>query len=173
MPNRMEEAMSKGAGKVKAATARLKGLTGVFNHLAEEHTEASTLLKRAKSAHEPAKQQDIWLKLRKELLSHEKAEMSEVYSELERHNATRELVMRHNREAEQLERAIAQVDQADYGTEAWQARLSALEQLVKEHVHEEEHDFFPKAQDALDQETIRDLEQRFEQAKKAIMAKLD
>ncbi len=173
MPNRMEEAMSKGAGKVKAATARLKGLTGVFNHLAEEHTEANSLLKRAKSAEDPAKQQDIWLKLRKELLSHEQAEMSEVYPELERHAATRQLVAHHNREAEQLERAIAQVDQAAYGTEAWHARLEALEQLLKEHVEKEEQSFFPKAQEALDQETIRDLQQRFELAKKSILARLD
>ena len=47
MPNPIEKMAAKGAGKVAAIGARAKGLTGVFNTLAEQHHEAAVLLKRA------------------------------------------------------------------------------------------------------------------------------
>jgi hypothetical protein len=167
MPNRIEEAVTKGAGKVKAATARVKGLKGIFNHLAEEHAQAGALLKMALSASDADKQQDLWSELRLELLSHERAEVAEVYPALERFPKMRSMLETHEAEAQKLEAAIAELDRTPYATETWHRRLHSLEQLINKHVDEEENEFFPAAQEQLDQSTVADLEPRFERAKQA------
>jgi hypothetical protein len=44
MPNRVEEATSAAMGAIKDVKATLKGLTGVFKHLMEEHGKVSALI---------------------------------------------------------------------------------------------------------------------------------
>lgn len=78
MPNRMDSMISKGAGMVKAVKARLEGLVGVFKTLAEQHGEVAALLKRLQ--HSPDKRSELWPEIRRELLSHERAELREVYA---------------------------------------------------------------------------------------------
>ena len=172
MPNRMEKIAAEGAGIAKATSARLKGLYGVFNTLAKQHGEASVLLNRAESTDDAEKQQDIWNKLRAELLSHEQGELSEVYPELGKHQMMQNVARRHASEARQLESAIASVDAASYGTESWKSAIGALHELVKKHVDEEEKEFFPLATDVMDEHTADVVDQRFKAAKQAAMQKL-
>lgn len=171
MPNPLERAAAKGAGATKAAAARVKGLYGVFNTLAKEHAEASVLLNRAEGASDAAKQRDLWRKLRAELLSHEQGELKEVYSTLAEHQMMQDVVSRHESQAQQLESAIASVDGAAYGTEAWKGAVKALHELVKAHVDEEETEFFPLATDVMDKKSAEAVDERFKQTKKSIMAK--
>jgi hemerythrin-like domain-containing protein len=172
MPNHIEEAMSKAAGKVKAATARVKGLTGVFNHLAEEHAQATSLLKLTKAASDPSKQGELWSALRKEILAHERAELLHVYPVLERHEATRDMAERHREEAAELELALANVGRSNVGTAQWFERFAHLEEVVKKHIEEEEQQLFPLAQSTVDRATSDDLRSRFESTKMSLMESL-
>src|SRR5690606_23901841 len=130
------------------------------------------LLMRAKSTNDPAKQQDIWQKIRVELLSHERAELAEVYPELEKYADTRDIALRHQAEAEQLETAVQRVEATSFGTDDWHQSLRSLTDLVKHHVDEEEKSFFPRAMGTLDKDIARDLDQRFRLTKDAIKAEL-
>ena len=123
MPNRMEEMASKAMGKAKEGKAAATGLTGVFRTLAEQHGEVSALLKRAKSSDDPARRTELWQKIRVELLSHERAEMREVYPVLREYAETRTLAEHHDREAKELESMISRLDGTDHLTHRVQASM--------------------------------------------------
>jgi len=169
MPNPLENVAAKAAGKAAAIGAHAKGLTGVFATLAEQHREAGTLLKRAASATEPAKRRDLWSTLRRELLSHERGELATVYPAIEGHAATRDIALRHSDEAETLEAAISDIDRAGFDSPEWPALIQRLVTLVQQHVDEEEHEFFPRAQEALGKDTARDLEEPYLAAQERAM----
>jgi len=168
MPNRMDSIISKGAGAAKAVEARLHGLVGVFKVLAEQHGEASALLKRVKS--DPSKRAELWPKIRQELTSHEKGELREVYPVLREYAATRALADRHQTEADALSAQIDRIQALEMASSEWGRELERLIELVENHVREEEHDIFPKAQEAIGADRAKEIEPRFLAAKKQLAA---
>jgi hemerythrin superfamily protein len=169
MANPIENVIAKGAGKVAAIEARAKGLKGVFTKLAEQHREAATLLSRAESTTDVEKRRDLWREIKKQLISHERAELSEIYPMLSAYEATRDIVGRHGQEAQVLETTIRQIDAMSFDTPAWKTSIERLITLVKQHVAEEEGEFFPRAQQALGEEAVKQLEEPFMRAKQREM----
>jgi hemerythrin superfamily protein len=166
MPNRMDSMLSKGAGMMKGFKARLEGLTGVFKTLAEQHGEVAAMLKRLQS--KPEKKAELWPEIRRELLSHERGEMREVYPVLRQHVQTRALAEHHDQEAAELERLIERIDAA--AGDEWLAHYHQLVDMVIHHANEEESTIFPKAQEAIGDQVAKDLEPRFLAAKQQVMA---
>jgi hypothetical protein len=172
MPNPLETISAKSAGAAAAVSARAKGLTGVFNKLAQQHKEAATLLKRAERTHDPAKRQDLWNTVRRELLSHERAESNILYTELAMHAATQDIAERHSDEAQTLEATIAEIDVVGYDSPHWTPLVQRLITLVEHHVDEEENEFFPRAQDAIGKDAAHALEGPLVAAKERLMEEL-
>ena len=170
MPNPIENVMAKGAGKVAAVEARAKGLKGVFTKLAEQHREAATLLARADSTTDIDKRRDLWTEIKKQLVSHERAELAEIYPVLAGYDQTREIARLHDAEAQTLESTIMQLDAMTFETPAWKTTLEKLTALVKQHAEQEENDFFPRAQKTIGDEASRQLEDLFLKAQKRAMA---
>lgn len=170
MPNQFEEMLSKGAGTVGAAGAKIKGLSGVFVTLTEEHKEAAALLKRALASDEPKKRADLWGRLRRELLSHERAELQEIYPLLQgAEGAAQAIPLKHGERARLLEAQIENVERTPIDSEEWHEALSRLQETVEQHTKEEEAEFFPKAQEALGKDVAKDLDERYKVAKGAFM----
>jgi len=167
MANPIEQISVKVAGTAKAMKAGFEGLRGVFLHLAEEHGEVGALLKRVSKSDDAAIRRDHWSKIRSELLSHEQAEMAEVYPLLTSNEATREIVALHSQEAGQLKEAIAAVDAVDYASPAWGPAFERLITLVQQHVAEEENEFFPRAQEVIGEDQSKAVLERYEAAKQA------
>jgi hemerythrin superfamily protein len=163
MPSRLDSMMSKGAGVMKGVKARLDGLHGVFKTLAEQHGEVSAMLKRLQD--KPEKKAELWPEIRRELISHERAEMREIYPVLRQHAQTRALADHHDQEAAELERLIERLNMQ---TADWTTLFDQLVDTVIHHANEEENEIFPKAQDAIGDRTTKDLEARFLAAKKQI-----
>jgi hemerythrin superfamily protein len=172
MPNPVEKIAAKGAAKIAAVGARAKGLTGVFNKLAEQHQEAAVLLKRAEGVDDPAKRADLWQTIRRELLSHERGELNVVYPALKQNAAVSDIPRHHNDEVPALEAAIREIDAAGFESPSWSQLVGRLRNMVEHHATEEENEFFPRAEEALGKEASAELEVRFlaakEQAAKAI-----
>src|SRR5689334_19732337 len=103
MPNTLEQLTVKAVGTVKAVKAGFNGLRGVFLHLAEEHGEVVAMMKHVSKSKDAQVRREHYAKLRVELLSHELAELAELYPALAQLEGTRELVMLHDRQATQLE----------------------------------------------------------------------
>jgi hemerythrin superfamily protein len=171
MTNPVEELASKGMGAMKAGKATLEGLTGIFKRLAIEHGEVSALLLRVKSSSDPKVRAELFPKIRKELLSHEKGEMTVLYPVYREYAELAQIAEKHDMEAGQLEQMIATVEQTEYQDAAWASHFDALVDLVKRHVAEEEDEFFPKGEKALGERT-QSLELEFKQIKEAMLNSL-
>jgi hemerythrin superfamily protein len=166
----MDATLAHGMGKVKAIRARLSGLVGVFKTLAEQHGEVTMLLERAKASNEKFAQ--LWPTIRRELLSHEKAELREVYPMLRTREATRPLADHHDLEAQELEQLIRAVDELAIGAPERTELYNQLVATVVEHAREEETAIFPRAQEAIGKAQAEAIEATFLAAKQQIAQSL-
>ena len=164
--NRMDATLSHGMAKVKAIKARLSGLVGVFKTLAEQHGEVTMLLERARASNEKFVQ--LWPTIRRELISHEKAELREVYPMLRTREATRPLAEEHDLEAQELEQLIAAIDALPVAAPERAEVYNRLVNSVVEHAREEEREIFPKAQEAIGKPQAEALAATFLAAKHQI-----
>jgi hemerythrin superfamily protein len=171
MTNKVEELAAKVVGTAMAAKATLEGLEGVFRHLAREHGEVSTLLMRLKASSDPDTRRELWPTIRRELLSHEQAELREVYPVLRQNADTRAMADEHDQDAKSLEEVIHELTQTAVDSERWQPTLERLIAQVQEHVRDEEEEYFPIADRAF-KEGSEEIQERYEQAKAEAMRQL-
>ena len=167
MPSRTDQIISKTKGALKAVKATARGLGGVFRTLMVQHGEAAALLQRAKAS--PTKRIELWPDIRRELLSHERAEIRVLYPALRDHPETRALADHHDREASELEALVERMHHVDPRSSVWADLLDDLIELVQHHVSEEESEIFPRGHEALGAARSRALEDVFMAAKKAAM----
>lgn len=164
MTNKIEEVASKAMGVAKAAKAALEGFDGVFRHLVQEHGEVSALLMRLKLSSDPDTRRELWPNIRKELLSHERAEKRVVYPVFREEPETQSMADEHDQDADDLEEAINQLTGTPVDSAQWQPTLERLIAQVQEHVRDEEEEYFPIADRAF-KDRSKDMLARFEQAK--------
>lgn len=173
MPNLIEQASAKLAGKVGGVQASFDGLKGVFRKLVEEHKEVAVLLKRARASHDPEKRADLWAKLRAELVSHERAEINHVYHEFLPTGDGVDLGEAHEVEADELEVLVAELDALAFDADEWQPAMDRLQQTVLRHAAREEEHYFPRLQEAIGAVRATELEELYIRAKLAIVHDFD
>ena len=169
MPHPNEHAVASRAGTLGPLSTYSQSLTGVFRLLAEQHRQVARLLQRAERCADAAERQTLWIEIRRQLLSHERGEVLELYPALEGYDAARDIIAQHTRQAEELESVINEVEEVDYTSDVWTARVQDVVALFEEHVEEEEADFFPRAQDILGEQTSAELEERFIGAQRQVL----
>lgn len=169
MSNPIEEAAAKAAGKFAAVQATVRGLRGVFRKLAEEHREVAVLLKRAGTAPDPIKRSKLWARVRAEMTAHERAELQEVYPDVEAHPALCDVVTVHELEAKELTKLVAKVDGTKTESTQWALLLGAVEQVWLRHTDREENQFFPRIQGVIGNTRAEHLEVRYIATKQALM----
>ena len=164
----IEAIASEAMGAMKATKAKVAGLTGVFAHLAREHGKVTGLLLRLKASSDPELRSELFPKIRKELLSHEKGELAEVFPVLAEHSELAPFVEEHRRDADKLEARIDELSKTGYAEARWSKRLADLIENVSKHALEEENDFFPEASRVLGDKKTEQMLERFEAAKTRI-----
>lgn len=143
MPNQLEQAAANVMGAAKAIKGTLHGLSGVFTTLMEEHGKVSALLIRVKMSSDPEVRRELFPTIRKELLAHEKAEMTVLYPVYAQHPETATIAREHDSESPHLEAALARLQQLDAADPAWAHAFEQLVKVVEHHVKEEEISWFP------------------------------
>lgn len=166
MPNPMDSMISKGKGAMKSIEARLEGRQGIFRTLTQQHGEVSALLERVKR--DADKRRDLWPTIRTELLSHERAEMREVYPVLRQHAVLQMLAEHHDADAKEIEQMIGQLDVLAIDSDAWGIVFAELVDAVITHAAEEEQVIFPAAQEAIGEVLTEDLDRKFLAAKRQL-----
>jgi len=172
MPNTIEQLSVKAVGTLNAVKAGFNGLRGVFLLLAEEHGEMSAMMKQVSKSDDAQVRREHCAKVRAALLSHERAELAEVYPALAQYESTRESALIHEREAGEIESAMRAVDALDPAGNAWGSAFERLLALVERHVEQEEKYFFPEAQAAMGDAAAAALRTRYESAKNSAKKQL-
>jgi hypothetical protein len=167
MPHPIESTKdAQGARTAGAVAMRIKGLTGVFKKLVDEHKDMEDSLQRINASRSASQRRELWTVIRRQLLSHERGEVLEVYPALEGYDAVRDILERHSRHAEELEWAINELDAVGYDSEEWVPKFRDLVALAEDHMEDEESDFFPRAQEVLGERATEELEERFVSARR-------
>jgi hemerythrin superfamily protein len=157
----------KAAGKMKAMKHGLEGHGGIMKKLAEEHGEVSMLLEKCSRVSDPEKRRELFSKIREELLSHAKGEEKIFYARLKQFDESRDIVQHATEEHQEVEDMIDRLSTMGYAGDDWGELFDELKDSVKEHVKEEESEMFAAAKDVLDDDELKELEQRYLQAKNA------
>ena len=165
MANRLENAASGVLGSFKRAKAKIQGLTGVFARLSRDHGEVTALLLRVKATSDRKVRQELFPRIRAELLSHEEGEQTAVYPAFRRSEQLARYAQEHEREAQDLEKEIHLLSTTDYGDPIWRELFSKLVERVSQHVKEEEGTFFPAANRVLGREESERILPQYELAK--------
>lgn len=153
-------------GAAKQVGSALKGRAGILNTLAKEHGEVSALMDKVLSASSMAKEaEDQYPKIRRKLLLHARAEQDVLYTECEKRPETAQALGDAREEHQEIEQLIEQLDATDVGTSQWQELFRELDQVVQQHVEEEESRVFEACEDAFEDHELRDMDRRFEDAK--------
>jgi hemerythrin superfamily protein len=164
---------SKAAGAAKGAAKALAGYPGIFHHLAGEHAEVSTLMKRVANASSGSSdREELFAEIRKNLLAHARGEEQEFYPELRKFPEIEPLVSECLREHKRIEEYLDQLHGADKSSDAWQRRFEDMMAAVETHVEREEKELFPKARDLLDRQVAKDMEKRYEKVEEREKSRL-
>ena len=170
MPTRTERMASKAMGAVKTVKATVKGLSGVFRKLAQEHGEVTALLLRVKQSKSVELRRELFPDIRKELLAHEKGELEVVHPAFRQYPELVEIADAHQAEATQMEQILRELDSTDYADAAWTRTFDRLVEVVTHHAAEEENQFFPEASRVMPRDEPNALEKEYLDAKKSFMA---
>ena len=172
MPNALEEVAEKAASALKAGQAAFQGLTGVWKKLVQEHGEVATMLKRIAMSSDPEVRARLYPEVRRQLLAHERCELTDVYPILSSYEMTRRIALAHEDKAREIEAAIVAVDKLEFASPEWPRSFELLVQTVEQHVNDEEGDYFPRAQDVLGEEESKAMLERYEAAKREELERL-
>lgn len=168
IPSGIQNEKPRNTGQPGSKRAPASALVGVFETLVNEHRKAAELMQRL--AHQSAEsRREAWPILRRQLLSHDRAEELEVYAALEGYDGARDILEHHKLDAGELEGSINELDAIDYASEQWLAKLRDIVASFEDHVRDEESDYFPRMQQLLGEDRARDLHERFVSAQREVI----
>lgn len=168
----IKEKLAKGAGKLRKVGSVIAGDRGIYSKLKEEHAEVFALMKQAQRGDETARS-ELFPKIRRELLSHARAEDKVFYSILDQHGETKERTSLNRQEHEQMETLVSRLSTLPVNSGEWRKALDELVEVVETHVRSEENELFPRAKRVIDDKRARELERRFIEARQREMEKLE
>lgn len=166
MPNRMNETATERARKDDAGGGP-EELVGVFRTLADQHEQVAAMFDELQGTLQSSA--ILWPQIRRELVSHEHAEVRELYPLLRELEETRDLADHHDEEAAELDELIARLDRLDVGTNEWIQLFGELVETVTHHAKEEEAKIFPIAQQVIGEARAVELDAKLLATKRQLM----
>lgn len=138
-----------------------------FQMLKKDHEEVKGILKKLKKTKkkESSKREDLFQKLREELVPHMKAEESAFYPPLMEKKEAREDAMEGIEEHHVSELVLKELEKMPKDDEKWGAKVAVFKELVEHHIKEEESTLFKSAEKALGSDEIKKIAKQFEQDK--------
>ncbi len=162
---------------MKAAAGALRGETGIFRKLREEHERITQLLEKIDDTLENSqgieRRCEMFPILRAELLAHAYAEEQEFYSVLRRHDVLRPIIDSSEEDHREMEMLLQELNPTELGGNTWRPEFERLRETVRRHVDQEEHDVFPKARAVLRLIDAREIEERYLKMKQRGIARLE
>jgi hemerythrin superfamily protein len=141
----------------------------IYDVLKQEHKQVSELLKQMTEG-EPSKEQinELYMMLE----AHTQAEEKTLYQDLNKSEETHELVLEAIEEHHVADVLLGEIREMNPSDERTKAKLKVLKESIEHHVHEEEDELFPKAQQIMDGQWAEEMAQQFQQQEQQIKQQL-
>lgn len=145
-----------------------------FQMLKKDHGEVKKILGQFKATKEsaPEKREELFQKLREELVPHMKAEESIFYPLLLAKKEAREDTMEGIEEHHVSEMVLKELHKMSKSEDEWGPKMSVFKELVEHHIQEEEGKIFKSAEKALGPDEFKNIMEKFEQEKQKIKKNL-
>lgn len=136
------------------------------NHKVIQHlvTEIEKILNNKSDANKKV----LFLELKKELVTHSKAEEQTYYKELVKNEKSKDIVKEGQEEHAIISTLLEQMSLLDCNTDDWKAKFTVLKEQIEHHVKEEEGKMFKKSEGVLSHEASEKIKENFIQKKKEI-----
>ena len=132
--------------------------------LKQQHDEAKALFKQLDKA-EGAKASQLWNELKSKLTMHEELEERHFYPELRKSKTTEELTLEAYQEHHVMDLLIEEISALESSDEAFQPKVTVLQENTEHHIEEEESELFPKVRKIWDAVRREEVGQQMQAAK--------
>jgi len=139
-----------------------------FQMLKKDHVEVKGILGQLTETKESKKREELFQKLREELVPHMKAEESTFYQPLLAKKEAREDALEGVEEHHVSEMVLKELEKTPKGEDQWGAKMGVFKELVEHHIKDEESKVFKSAEKALDHDEFQNIMKKFDQEKQKI-----
>ncbi len=141
-----------------------------LEHLKKEHKEVQGILDQLESG--KGNKEELFMKLKKELLPHLIAEEKVFYSALLAKEGAREDTLESFEEHHVTTGLFKEMEKMSRDDERWQAKMKVLKELINHHIQEEERKLFKVAQKELGKDEFPTIMEKFEKQSEKIKESL-
>ncbi|MEO0499167.1 MAG: hemerythrin domain-containing protein [Pseudomonadota bacterium] len=141
-------------------------MPSIFKLLKEDHDKHREMLTGIADA-DPADRGDLFEKFQAEAVSHANAEEQSLYAEMMAKPDLQDEARHSVSEHKQIDEYVATLESLDPASDDWLATFLKLKHRYEHHIEEEEDEMFPEAKDALSQDKIQELGDKFADRKPA------
>jgi hemerythrin-like domain-containing protein len=138
--------------------------------LEKEHVEVQEILEKLKNTSGKAvkSKEDLFMKLKQELIPHMKGEEKHFYPLLLKKKEGKEIGLEAMEEHHVAEMILKELDSLSKSDETWNAKISVFAEIVKHHIEEEEEEVFEKAKDLLTDDELNKIMSSFTSEKEKV-----
>jgi hemerythrin-like domain-containing protein len=142
--------------------------------LEKDHEEVQGILKKLQETSKTAvkSKEDLFMKLKQELVPHMKGEEKHFYPLLMKKKEGKELGMEAIEEHHVAEMMLKELDSLPKDAENWNAKVKVFSEIVQHHIEEEEEEVFEKAEDLLNDDELNKIMSSFTKEKENIRKKM-
>ena len=144
-----------------------------FQKLKKDHKKIKEILGKLKKTKNGSKNRDeLFQKLKEELVPHKKAEETAFYQPLLEKKEAREDALEGIEEHHVSDMVFKELERNSKDEDRWGAKLSVFKELVEHHIKEEEGKIFKTAGKVFGEDEFKSITKKFEQEKRKLRKNL-
>jgi hemerythrin-like domain-containing protein len=142
--------------------------------LEKDHEEVQEILKKLQESSKTAVKgkEDLFKKLKQELVPHMKGEEKHFYPLLMKKKEGKELGLEAIEEHHVAEMMLNELESLSKDAENWNAKVKVFSEIVQHHIEEEEEEVFEKAEELLDEDELNKIMSAFNKEKENLRKKM-
>jgi hemerythrin superfamily protein len=137
----------------------------LWDLLKHDHREVSTIYGQLQKAKDKSRLEELFAKLKAELLLHAQVEEAYFYPALKEHDQTKKLVKEAIEEHVEVKKMLTHLSSLVAGGDKFMELLKELHGNVEHHVGEEEKEIFPAAERALEKQQLDEIARKIAKEK--------
>jgi hemerythrin superfamily protein len=138
--------------------------------LTDDHDKVKKLLDQLEATDAPSRREELFTKIKRELVVHETIEEEIFYPALKQHPRAKEIVLEGFEEHDVVDTLMGELSRLPYDDETWGPKAKVMKENIEHHIQEEEGEMFDKARSVFDRAELNDLGEVMEARKAEAMA---